>query len=169
MGIEPTCRLVTGTLVLKTRRPTRTPALPWKIIYYVRARLSMRKWKINDGPAVIPEIIDRSEKLPHHDNPVISALGRKGKDIAIFLNPTDNDEKKDLREEIPGGFYAMFSTQIVEIKSETEELHEKVIEQFFLETAIASRGDGKFTTFYSFNIVFYIKSVGIDAPAEIAD
>ncbi len=28
MGIEPTRQLVTGTLVLKTRRPTRTHPLP---------------------------------------------------------------------------------------------------------------------------------------------
>ena len=112
MGIEPTCRLVTGTLVLKTRRPTRTPALPWMIIYYVQAQLSMRKWKINNGPAVIPEVIDRGKKLPHHDYPVVSASRRKCESAAGFFKSAGDDEKKDLREKISGSIDAMFSRSI---------------------------------------------------------
>jgi hypothetical protein len=80
----------------------------------------MCKWKINNGPAIIPEIIDGGEKLPHHDNPVIPALSREGEHVAIFLKSTSDDEKEDLREEIPGSIDTTFTAQFIEIKRETE-------------------------------------------------
>ena len=80
----------------------------------------MRKWKINNWPAIIPEIIDGGKKLPHHDNPVIPALSCKGKHAAIFFESAGDHEKKDLRKEIPGGINTMLSAQFIEVKSETE-------------------------------------------------
>ena len=120
MGIEPTCRLVTGTLVLKTRRPTRTPALPWKIIYYVQARLSMRKWKINNGSAVIPKIIDGDKKLTHHNNPVVTSFGRQGEHIAMFLEASGQKEETDFENEVANSGNTMLFCKFIEIKGETE-------------------------------------------------
>jgi hypothetical protein len=80
----------------------------------------MRKWKINNGPAVIPEVIDRGEKLAHHDYPIVSASRRKCESAAGFFESAGDDEKKDLQKEISSGIDAMLSVQFVEVKREAK-------------------------------------------------